>query len=158
MLLVHHADHLFSPYFERGAGGNGSDRGQTRSSHCRERLFSNKVTGREKRDGGFLPGCGNNRDLCAAFLKVEDGIRRASLRKKGLIGANWTILRPRPALARKAAVSNPGFSSSSIEGPPSDCGPCRTTTGGARSYRAFSVPGGGSTSAFIGSPQMGAAE
>src|ERR1039458_10624419 len=33
------------------------------------------------------------------------------------------ILRPRPALARKAAVSNPDFSSSTNEGPPSDCGP-----------------------------------
>src|ERR1035441_4000207 len=33
------------------------------------------------------------------------------------------ILRPRPALARKAAVSNPDFSSSTNEGPPSDCDP-----------------------------------
>src|ERR1039457_6562758 len=43
--------------------------------------------------------------------------------KKASCGANWMILRPRPALARKAAVSNPGFSSSTNEGPPSDCGP-----------------------------------
>jgi len=46
------------------------------------------------------------------------------------------ILRPRPALARKAAVSNPGFSSLTIERPPSDCGPCRMTTGGMLDHTA----------------------
>src|ERR1700677_5406537 len=101
MLLVHHADHLFSPYFERGAGGNGSGRGQTQASHCRKRLFSNKVTGREKRDGGFLPGCGNNRDFCAAFLKIEDRIRRASLRKKGLIGGQLDYFSPKAGARQK---------------------------------------------------------
>src|ERR1700677_347495 len=85
MLLVHHADHLFSPYFERGAGGNGSGRGQTQASHCRERLFSNKVTGREKRDGGFLPGSGNNRDLRAAFLQIKNRVRGISLGKEGIL-------------------------------------------------------------------------
>ena len=109
MLLVHHADHLFSPYFERGAGGNGGGRGQTQPSHCRECLFSNKVTRREKRYGGFLPGCGNNRDLCAALLKIEDGIRRASLRKKGLIGGQLDDSSPQAGTRQKGGGVESGL-------------------------------------------------
>jgi hypothetical protein len=85
MLLVHHANHLFPAYFERGAGSNGSGRGQTQSSHCREGLFSHKITGGEKRDGGFLPGCGNNRDLRATILKIKNRVCGISLRKEGFL-------------------------------------------------------------------------
>jgi hypothetical protein len=44
-------DHLLPADFESGAGGNGSGRRQAHPSHRRERLFSHKVTGGEKRDG-----------------------------------------------------------------------------------------------------------
>jgi hypothetical protein len=33
MFVVHHADHLFPPNLERGAGGNRGGRGQTQSMH-----------------------------------------------------------------------------------------------------------------------------
>jgi hypothetical protein len=96
-------------------------------------LFSNKVTGREKCDGVFLPGCGNNRDLRAAFLKIKDRACGISLGKEGILGAGWMILLPRPALARNAAASNPDFSISTIEGTAYGCGFPRVTTGsGAR--------------------------
>jgi hypothetical protein len=55
---------------------------------------------------------------------LRDGSCRASL------GANWMILFPRPALARKAATTNRGFSSSTIGAPPSGCGIRRVTAGG----------------------------
>ena len=51
-----------------------------------QRLLSHKVACGEERDGGFLAGLRNDRDLCAALLKIEDGIRRVSLRKECLLG------------------------------------------------------------------------
>jgi hypothetical protein len=55
------------------------------------------------------------------FLKIEE---------EPLYGRFWVIaegrmiIRPRPALARKVAAWNPGFSRSTIQGHPSECGPC----------------------------------
>jgi len=111
VLLVHYANHLFPAYLQCGAGGDRLGRGQTQPVRRRERLFSHKIACRKERDGGFLASLGDHRDLCAAILEIEDGIRRVSLRKERFLGTSCTIFRPRPAWVRKAAASNAGFSS-----------------------------------------------
>ena len=83
-----------------------------------QRLFSNKIPSGEESDRGFLAIIGNNSQLCAATLKIEDGVGGFSLRKEGLLFPSLTILRPSPALAKKASVSNAGFSCSSINNTP----------------------------------------
>ena len=114
MLLVHHADHLFPLYLERGTGSNGGGRGQAQARHCREHTLSHRVADGEQRDGGFLAGVRDHCHFCPALLNIKDGIGRVTLRKKFCLGSNWTILRPSPALIRKAAASNAVFSSSTI--------------------------------------------
>src|SRR5580692_7269225 len=85
MLLMHHMDHLSPADSESGAGGNRSSCGQTQSSNCRERLLPYKVAGYKEHDGSFLPGGGNNCDLCAAFLKIKNRICGIALRKEGIL-------------------------------------------------------------------------
>src|ERR1700733_14113549 len=85
MLLMHQMDHFLPSYLEDGAGGNGRGRGQTHASDCRKRLFTDKITGGEKRDGSFLPCWGNYRDFCTALLKIKDRVRGISLRKEGFL-------------------------------------------------------------------------
>src|ERR1035438_5450813 len=87
MFLVHHADHLFPLYPQRGAGGNGAGRGHMLSPpHRCQRLFSYELPGGQKRDGGLLPLMRNDGQFCAARPKIEDGVSRASLRKENLLG------------------------------------------------------------------------
>ena len=43
------------------------------------RLLSEKVTGRDQPNCGFLAGCGRDRDLGPTFLKIEDAVGRVSL-------------------------------------------------------------------------------
>src|ERR1039457_6803399 len=85
MFLVHHADHLFPLYLERGAGSYGGGRGQTQPRYRRQRPLSDKFACREHRNGGFLAGFRNDRHFCAALLKIENRVRRVSLRKERLL-------------------------------------------------------------------------
>jgi hypothetical protein len=64
------------------------------------------------RDGGFLAIFGNDGQLGAPTLEIKDKIGGFSLREEGLVSRNLTILRPSPALAKKASVSNADSSSS----------------------------------------------
>jgi hypothetical protein len=137
---MHHMDHLCPADSESGAGGNRSGSGRTQPSHRRERHFSHKVACGGKRDGSFLPGSGNNCDFCTALVKTKKTQSAGSpCEKKASFGANWMILRPRPALARKAATSNRGFSGSTIEGPSCRCSLCRVIAGGVRGRIALSL-------------------
>ena len=101
MLLVHHADHLIPRYLECGTGGKSRGRRQAKPSRGRKRLFSNKISGREKRDRGFLADCRNNRNSCAAFLEIEDRVRRISLRKEGLLGRQLDDSSPQAGARQK---------------------------------------------------------
>ena len=82
---MHHTDHLFPVDFESGAGGNGSGGGQAQARHRREGLFSHKVACGKERDGSLLPGGGNHRDFCAAFLKIKNRVCGISLRKESVL-------------------------------------------------------------------------
>jgi hypothetical protein len=86
MLIVHDASHLFPAYLERGAGANGRGRGQARPLYRRQRLFTYKVARGKERNGGFLAGWRDYRDLCPALLKIEDRVCRVALREKRLPG------------------------------------------------------------------------
>jgi hypothetical protein len=46
--------HLVAVDLERGTRGDGGGGGHTQAGNARNRLFSNKVTGGEQGDGGFL--------------------------------------------------------------------------------------------------------
>src|SRR5208283_3818312 len=86
MLLVHHADHFFPLDFECAAWGYCGGCGESQPRHCRERFFSQKIAWDEECDGGFLAGIGDDRDLRAALLKIEDRVRWLSLRKERILG------------------------------------------------------------------------
>jgi len=101
MLLVHNADHLFPRYLERCAGAHGDGRSQAKSRQRRERLFSYKVAFGQERDSCFLSGLRDDRDLGATFLKIEDGIRRISLRKEGLSRRQLNDSSPQSGLPQK---------------------------------------------------------
>src|SRR5450631_1682538 len=55
-------------------------------AQARQRLLSNELPGREKRESGFPPVLRNDGEFCASLLKIEDGVSRISLRKEGLFG------------------------------------------------------------------------
>ena len=118
MLFMHDADHLFAADLERGAGGYGGGRCQAQSRHRGERLFSYKISRRQQRDRGFFADLRNDSDFRTASLKIKDGVRGISLGKERLFGFTSTILRPRPALARKAAGSNKAEAARFILRPP----------------------------------------
>jgi hypothetical protein len=82
---MHHADHLLPFDLERRAVVDGSGRCQPQPSHCRKAFLSNEVAGGKKRDGGLFTVPRNDSDLCAALLKIKDGVCRVSLAKKGLL-------------------------------------------------------------------------
>src|ERR1035438_7235427 len=54
-------------------------------TRAREGLLSNEFTGGEQRDRGFLAVRRDDCEFCAARLKIEDGVSRASLRKEDLL-------------------------------------------------------------------------
>ncbi len=63
VLLVHHTDHLCPLDLERSTSGNGRRCRQAKSHRSGERLFTDKVAGREKGDGCFFARGGNDGQL-----------------------------------------------------------------------------------------------
>ena len=112
MLLVHRAKHLFSFYLQRHAVGGGCGGGHMQSAQACQRFLTDKFPGGKMSDGGFLAIFGNDGQLGAPTLEIKDKIGGFSLREEGLVSRNLTILRPSPALAKNASVSNADFSSS----------------------------------------------
>src|ERR1017187_1765993 len=109
MLLMHHTDHLDPADSESDAGGDGGGRGQTRPRHRRECLFSYKVTCGQERDSSFLPAGGNNRDICAAFLKIKNGVRGISLRKEGILWRELDDSSPQACVRQKGGCIESGL-------------------------------------------------
>jgi len=85
MLFVHHADHLLPLDLQCCTSGNGSGRRQSKPTHASERLLSNEVASREKRDRGFFAVFRNDGDFCATFLKIENRVGGISLQKEGML-------------------------------------------------------------------------
>ena len=56
-----------------------------------------------------LPFCRNDRDLCAALLKIEDGVGGISLRKEGLLGLHLDDSSSGPCLRQKVDGVKFGF-------------------------------------------------
>src|ERR1035441_5619382 len=86
VLVMHDADHLVAVDLERGTRGDGGGGGHTQAGNARNRLFSNKVTGGEQRDGGFLAPFRDDGEFGTAGLQVENAVGRVSLREEGLLG------------------------------------------------------------------------
>src|ERR1700683_1455994 len=85
MFLVQYEPDLFPRDLERHAshqcgGGGGANRARSR-----ERLFADKVTGRQQRNGGLLPFFGDDGKLCPARLKIENRGGWTSLGKEELL-------------------------------------------------------------------------
>jgi hypothetical protein len=78
--------HLVAPNPERGACGHGRGGGHAQARDAGDRLFSNEFTGSEQCDGGLLAAFGDDGELGATGLQVEDAISVASLREEGLFG------------------------------------------------------------------------
>jgi len=100
MILVHRAEHLFPLYLECRAVGNRSGSRPMQRACARQRLFSNKLSRGEESDSRFFAIFGNDSELCATILKIEDGDGGFSLRKKVCCPNSLTILRPSPAFAK----------------------------------------------------------
>src|ERR1700722_7838408 len=110
MLIMHRTDHLSSADSEDGAGSNSGRGGQTQPGRRRERLFTHKVAGGKKRDGGFFPGCGNHRDLCTALLKIKNRVRGISLRKDGFLWRKLDNLSPQAGVRQEGSSIESGLS------------------------------------------------
>jgi hypothetical protein len=92
------ADHLCQSLLRDG-------RGQMEPTQARERRLSNEFPGGEQRDRGLLAVGRNDREFRSARPKIEDGVSRASRKKKTRSGCEWTTFRPTPAFSRKVARS-----------------------------------------------------
>jgi hypothetical protein len=106
---MHYVDHLVAADSESGAGGNRSGCGQPQPSHCREGLFAHKVPIGEKRNGSFLPGWGNHRDLCTARLKIKNRVRGISLRKKSFLRLQFDYSSPQAGTRQESGDIESGL-------------------------------------------------
>ena len=79
---MHHANHFISCDLERRTRVDSRGGRQPQPKDGRERLFSNKVASRKERDCGLFASLRDDRDLCPAFLQIEDGVRLISLGEK----------------------------------------------------------------------------
>ena len=105
MLLMHHADHLVTAILSAVHAVIAVAEAR-RNQAQRPTPLPYKVSRRKQGDRGLLADLRNDSDFCTALLKIEDGSAGSPWEKNDSFGCNSTILRPRPALARKAAGSN----------------------------------------------------
>ena len=66
--------------------GDGNRGCQAQANYCRQRLVTDEVTSGKNRDSGFFTSLRNNRKLCAATLKIENGVRGIPLSEEILFG------------------------------------------------------------------------
>jgi hypothetical protein len=72
--------------------------------------LSHKLTRGGQPDGSFFPGCGYDRDLCAAFLKIKNGVRGVSLRKEGILWRELDDSSPQACVCQKGGGIESGLS------------------------------------------------
>ena len=65
------------------------------------RLFAYKVADREKGDGSFFTGRGNDGQLGSALLQIKNGVSFASLGKEGLVCLQLDDPSPQPGTREK---------------------------------------------------------
>ena|ERR1700733_2871978 len=116
MLLVKNTEDLPALNLESLAGGNRSGSRQSKAGRSGNRLFPSKFACGDKCYRSLFAAFRNDGKACATLLKIENGVSGFSLRKQrennGCFFLKWVILRPNPALARKAAASNAIFRAS----------------------------------------------
>jgi hypothetical protein len=102
MFLVHDADHLILHDFERDATVEGGGCGQSLRWLRRKRGLAGKVARGKHRDCGLFTGLRNHGDLCAAVLKIEDGVGRISLREEMLLLVQFDDSSAKAAVGKKS--------------------------------------------------------